>query len=294
MPLLTAYDVDARRTKPVSVLAGNNTELGVGNGMAIDSDGSAYVIVYANASTKSPLHFLAFEPNARGNVAPERLTTLQGGLLAGYAVGLALDGHGNFWISDIDKLMRYPLLAGKKAMPNGSIRLELQTPDGLLSAHSANVATDSLGNVYCACSVVYRGNQASGVSEYAEAAKGKFRLVRSFYDTNLPDVPASTIAVDHSGTIYLASTLPNTGIFANRAGRQSGLVHDWRHFISDSATITYSLTTDSAGRVYAAAPGSIIVFGPHANGLVRPERTIDDPRHIDYSGNDYGTLLSLY
>jgi sugar lactone lactonase YvrE len=279
--------------RPISVLTGAKTRLSTGNGMAVDSDGTSYVIVYDAASSGSPLDFLAFAPNAHGNTAPERVAVLKGSLLAGYAVGLALDGHGNFWMTSIGRLMRYPTSASGTAKPNASISLQLQTPDGLMPAHAGNVATDSAGDVYCACTVVYHGNQAIGVSEYAADARGKFTLVRSFYDFNLPEVPPSSIAIDPSGTMYLASSLPNTGIFAYRAGTQTGNVHYWRRFVSGSDTAIYSLATDATGRVYAASGSHIIVYGAHANGHVRPLRTINDPRHLDYASGEYGTLLSV-
>lgn len=292
-PLLAIYDNGVSRVRaPLALLQGNETQLSTGNGMAVDSDGTAYFVVYDSGSS-GPLEFLAFAPGAHGNVAPERTAILKGPVLAGHAVGLALDGHGNFWVSAIGKLLRYSVSARGTAMPNASISLKLQTPDGLMPANGSNVAVDSAGNVYCSCVVVYRGAQAIGVSEYALDSHGKGRLVRSFYDFNLPEVPPSSIAVDPTGTIYLASSWPNSGIFAYRAGTNSGKVEYTRRFINGSDTKVYSLTTDAAGQVYAAEGGRILVFGAHANGHVRPIRTVDDPRHLDYTNGDYGTLLEV-
>jgi sugar lactone lactonase YvrE len=292
-PLLAVY---ARRvlpvTGPTSLLEGPKTQLSTGNGMAVDSDGKIYFVVYQNFS-RSPLKLLVFAANAHGDVAPERTAILEGPLLAGYSVGLALDGRGNFWITAIGKLLRYPASARGSAKPNASIALQLQTPKGLMAANSSNVAVDSAGNVYCSCTVVFQGAQAIGVSEYSLRPRHRVKLVRSFYDFNLPEVPPASIAVDGAGTIYLASSLPNTGVFAYAAGTKSGNVPYTRRFVTGSGTMISSLTTDAAGKVYVAAASQIMVFGSHANGYVRPIRSIDDPTHLRYTTSTYGTLLNV-
>lgn len=293
MPLVATYRDGVNDASPTSVLEGSRTKLAFGNGMAVDSDGTIYVVVEASESKGMYLKLLVFAPGARGNVEPERTARLNGGLLPGYAVGLALDGHGNLWLSDIGKLARYSTSAGGRARPNLSIALQLITPKGFMAAHASNVAIDLMGNVYCSCTVVYQGNQAIGVSEYSVATR-KPKLVRSFYDFALPEVPPSTIAIDRGGTIYLASSLPNTGVFAYGPKTKSGHVHYTRRFTSGSGTRVTSITTDSSGDVYLAAGTRIMVFGPGANGHVRPLRSINDPKHLDYTTDDYGTLLSVY
>jgi hypothetical protein len=261
--------------------------------MAVDSDGTLYVVVYDSVSSTSPLKLLVFAPGARGNAMPERTAVLNGGLLAGYASGLALDGHGNFWISDIGKLLRFSTSARGEANPNASITLQLDTPDGFMPANSSNVAVDSTGNVYCSCTVVFQGAQAIGISEYSLRRK-KAKLVRSFYDFHLPEVPPSSIAVDPTGVMYLASSLPNTGVFAYDATTKSGNVTYNRRFTSGSGTIVSSLTTDTSGNVYIATDSRVMVFGPNANGHVRPLRSIVDKKHLHYGTGDYGSLLSVH
>jgi sugar lactone lactonase YvrE len=293
-PLVAAYaNGGSGDVRPISLLEGSETQLSTGNGMAVDSDGTLYVVVYDSASSTSPLKLLVFAPGARGNAMPERTAVLNGGLLAGYASGLALDGHGNFWISDIGKLLRFPTSAKGNANPNASITLQLDTPDGFMAAHSANVAVDSTGNVYCACTVVFQQEQAIGISEYSLRRGKKAKLVRSFYDFNLPEVPPSSIAVDPSGVMYLASSLPNSGVFAYDATTKSGHVIYNRRFTSGSGTIISSLATDASGSVYVAAESRVMVFGPNANGHVRPIRSIVDKKHLHYGTGDYGSLLSV-
>src|SRR5579863_5197529 len=104
VPLMAVYkDATSGTAKPISALQGPNTQLATGNGMAVDSDGTIYFVVYDGTSSGSSIKLLAFAPNSYGDVAPERVAVLKGPLLAGYAVGLALDGRGNFWVSAIGK-----------------------------------------------------------------------------------------------------------------------------------------------------------------------------------------------
>ncbi|HVR45330.1 MAG TPA: hypothetical protein VMT95_01625 [Candidatus Binatia bacterium] len=291
--LVASYSAGAQgRTRPNSLLEGSATQLSTGNGMAIGSDGTIYVVVYDAGSSHGPLKLLVFPPNAHGNAAPERTAVLRGPVLPGHATGLALDGHGNFWLSAIGKLLRYPTSAQGRVRPNASIALELDTPDGYMPAHSDNVALDTAGNVYCSCTVVYRGAQAIGVSEYA-LTSGRATLVRSFYDFTLPEVPPSSIAIDAAGTIYLASSLPNTGVFAYGPKTGSGHVTPTRRFAWGSGVSIHSIATDAAGDVYAGAGSRITVLGPRSNGHVRPLRTIADPRHLEYVSDTYGTLLNV-
>ena len=290
--LVASYTSDAPAAKPASVLEGSKTQLSVGNGMAVGADGTLYVVVQATGSSGTAMKLLVFRPGARGNVAPERTAWLKGPILPGYAVGLELDGHGNFWLSAIAKLLRYPTSAHGSARPNASIVAQLATPDGLMAANCNNVALDSTGNIYGACGVTYRGAHASGVSEYALVARKKAKLVRTFYDLELPEVAPSSIAIDDAGTIYLASNLPNSGVFAYRPSMKSGDVRYTRRFTGPSRTIISSIVTDSSGNVYVAVGSRIMVFGPKANGQARPIRSIRDPKHLDYTTNDYGTLLN--
>jgi hypothetical protein len=290
--LIASYQLGvSRETKPIGVLKGARTQLSQGNGMAVDADGTTYAVVYNAASSGSPIKLLVFAPNAHGDAAPERSAVLKGPLLAGYAVGLALDGHGNFWITAVGKLLRYSTSARRVARPNASIALQLYTPGGIMAAHASNVAVDAAGNIYCACTVVFRGAQAIGVSEYALDSRRRASLVRSFYDFSLPEVPPASITVDPKGTIYLASSLPNTGVFAYGPTTKSGDVHYARRFVGPPGTSIFSITNDPAGNVYIATGARILIYGPQANGQAHPVGTIRDPKNLDYTTGDYGTLL---
>jgi sugar lactone lactonase YvrE len=292
--LVALYALDEKRDRaPIALLKGKSTQLSLGNGMAVDTDGTLYALVYDSTSSTAPIKLLAFAPNAHGNAKPERTAILKGPILAGYATGLALDGHGNFWIAAIGKLLRYPTSATGTVSPNASIKVQLDTSTGVLAANSSNVTVDSAGNIYCVAVVVQQSQHATGVSEYSFKSRHHAKLVRSFYDPELPEVPPGSIAVDPSGTIYLASSLPNTGVFAYAPSTQSGLVYYSRRFTSGNGTSVASLATDATGKVYVAAGSRILEFGANANGRVRPLRTVVDPAHLNYTTNDYGTLLNV-
>jgi sugar lactone lactonase YvrE len=286
-PLVAAYTEDGRL---ISVLAGPKTQLSTGNGMAVDRDGTMYVVVYDSTLSSGPLRLLVFPPQATGDSAPERTALLRGPVLPGHANGLALDGHGNFWVAAIGKLLRYPTSARGSVRPNASIALKLDTPDGDMPANASNVALDAAGNVYCSCTVVYQGNQAIGVSEYT-LGSGKATLVRSFYDLSLPEMPPTSIAIDGSGTIYLASSSPHSGIFAYDATTGSGSVHAARRFVSVSTKSVTTIAADASGKVYAGSESRIVIFGPNADGRLRHLPKIVDAAHLEYVNGTYGTLL---
>lgn len=293
-PLVASYaGSGSDDTKPTSVIKGANTQLSAGNGLAVDSDNTIYVVVYDAGSSQGYVKLLVFSPHAYGNVAPVRTALLEGHLIPGHAVGLALDGRGNFWLAAIGKLLRFSTSAQGKTRPNASITLELDTPAGVKPANSLNVAVDSAGNVYCSCAVVFQGNEVAGVSEYAIGRRAKVKTVRSFYDTDLPEVPPGSISIDQSGTIYLASSLPNSGVFAYGPETKSGAVHSTRWFMPGFGTSVSSMTTDALGNVYIAARSRVMVFAPDAKGRAHPIRSIVDRRHLSYTTNDYGTLLNV-
>jgi sugar lactone lactonase YvrE len=292
--LVATYSAGGRgRTKPVVVLDGPKTQLSMGNGMAVDADGTIYALVYESTSSNAPVKLVVFPPNAKGDTAPERTAVLRGPVLPGYANGLALDGHGNFWVSAIGKLLRYPTSASGRVRPNAAISVQLDTPYGYMPANASNVALDTQGDVYCSCAVVFHGNQAIGVSEYALGSH-KAILIRSFYDLVLPEVPPTSIAIDGSGTIYLASPLPNTGVFAYAASTRSGDVRYSRRFVWRADVSISTLATDASGNVYVGAGSRVAAFGPNSNGHAHPSSVIFDPKHLEYGDGTYGTLLSIH
>jgi hypothetical protein len=208
---------------------------------------------------------------------------------------VAIDGKGNFWTADTTTgaIERFPIATTGSIRPSLTIEPQMETSAGLKKAAATSVTFDvSSGEVYCTCVVLYEGAGESGVSQYAIAASGAAKLVRSFYDPTLPEYPPQVIHVDDAATIYVASPLYKSGMFAYPASTRSGEARG--RYIGGPATKLDSiaaLTTDAADRVYAATPGGVAVFGATAQGNVKPERVIEDGSRLHWSKDVYGDYL---
>ena len=278
------------RVEPSRLLQGSKTTLAWGNSAGVDSSGEIYAIV------GSPLRLLQFGPHAAGNAAPEHVVDLPKKLLSGYVVGFAPDNRGNFFISDgpDSRVLRFPILKQGSAKANAAFVPVLTTPMGPLAARPGNVSVGPHGILYVLASVVEQGNVWHGVSQYSVDAAGHAKLVRSFTDTSLPEAPPSSIAVDSSGTLYLAGGLDTNPIFAYAPAAQSGLTHYSRAIGFTTNTAVSSIATDNAGQLYVALKGHIDVFAADANGLgVKPVRALWDVQDLQYGNNAYGSLLTL-
>jgi sugar lactone lactonase YvrE len=296
-PLLAAYGAKASGpTKPQSLLEGPHTHLIAGNGIAVDVDGTVYVVSPIDARSASRLQLLVFAVGAHGDAPPIRTAILDAPLLPGYAVGLALDGHGNFWITGGNSgLFRFPTSATGITPPNATIHPTLDTPIGFKPANPENVVVGPEGTLYCACSALFQGQSTRGVTAYRVLRSGESTVLRSFFDPNLPEVAPSQMAIDASGTLYMASVLNETGIYAFDSKTKTGEVLNPPR-IHGSRAINYvsSLVTDAERNLYVAVGSRIAVFGPHAHGTDPPLRWISDTHHLHYSENNYGTLLALH
>ncbi len=296
-PLLAAYGAQGSGpTKPQSLLEGPHTDLVAGNGIAVDADGTVYVVSPIDGRSTSHLQLLVFAAGAHGDAPPIRTAILDAPLVPGYAVGLALDGHRNFWITGGNLgLFRFPTTATGIARPNATIHPTLDTPIGFKPANPENVVIGPDGTLYCACSALFQGQSTRGVTAYRVGSSGESTVLRSFFDPNLPEVPPSQMAIDASGTLYLASVLNETGIYAFDSKTKTGEVLNPPR-IRGSRAISYvsSLATDAEGNLYVAVGSRIAVFGPHARGTDPPLRWISDAHHLDYSESAYGTLLALH
>ena len=290
-PLVATYNLPAHGSaKPEALLKGAHTTLSYGNGMAVGSDGTLYVV------NGSPLRLDVFAPGATGDQGPERSVRLPSTLLPGDAVGLALDGKGNFWIADeaSNALRRFSLSAVGEVKPNLSIVVSMATPAGLLKAEPKAVAVDAQGHVYCACFILLHGATASGATEYMIPEHGKPSIVRAFYNLQIPASGVREMAIDGNGTIYEAAQGEvSATVYIFNASNAGGQVQVSRRLTNACLTNVSSLAVDAQHNLYVALPAGIAVFGPRANGGSAPERWIRDPADLHYGGDQYGTLLGV-
>jgi hypothetical protein len=294
--LVAAYVAGASgTTAPASVLAGGRTQLTAGNGgIAIGTDAQMYVL------DGVPARLAVFAAGASGNVAPLRMATFS----KSHLDGIALDASGNFWTVDscygrvppgCGGLLRYPLAASGVTRPNLSLDPQLDTPIGDLPAVATAVATDTKGDVYCVCVVLYHGAQAIGITQYHIDAAGKPAIVRSFFDLTLPQIPPQSFTIDAaSGTMYAASTF-QPGIYAYPANQRSGMVTKRRVIFGTKTQlgVISALATDAAGELYVAQPKRIAVFAKSASEDVPPMRAIVNPSRLQYRNAPAGTFLVI-
>jgi hypothetical protein len=292
-PLLAEYALPASGpTDPAAVINGSNTRLrgGTANrgGVAVDADGTIYVL------SEPPARLLVFKAGAHGNVKPVRVAVLPKRSAAfGYS-GIALDGQGNFWTADITggEMVRFSLSARGPVQPSFAIEPKMLTPIGALTARPNSVATDALGDVYCACGLVHHGAQALGISEYRITGNGA-KLIRSFFDFALPERPPSMLHVDAAtGTMYLNND--QNVIYAYPKNQPSGQAKQRRIIYGPELVNFEALTTDGAGRIYVATPRNIIVFRRDATGRAKPLSSMSDRQHLQFAAFESGDFLAIH
>jgi hypothetical protein len=294
-PLVASYTLPASGTvSPKTVIVGSATHLtsGTSNSGGVAVAGNT---IYVLDGVRSQL--LVFASDATGNVAPLRAAFLPRGMYS----GIALDGNGNFWSAEWNSrtMQRFSLAGRGWLKPSVTIAPQLDTPIGMLRAATTTVAWHG-SDLYCVCVVLNGGRQAIGVTEYRVTPSGKSTLVKSYYDflgPALPELPPSMMHVDErSGDVYAAGVLPFYGVFAWYAGQKSGSVHKRLKTIYGTSTglaNIESLTTDDHGWLYVATPQGIEVFNPEANGNVKPDRVISDPKHLRYTNGQFGDYLTI-
>lgn len=291
-PLIAGYPYSSNGpTSPKNVIRGTTAELPTGTGgVAVAADGSTYVLDGANA------RLLAFAPGASGDDAPLRSAALPTSTYN----DLALDASGLLWTEDTvsGTLEAYAPSATGNVKPSLEIQPQLRTPNGLLPAYPVGVTTSARGDVYCACVVLYHGAQAIGVSQYRVLPSGKIRLVKSFYDFAMPEIPPESIAVDPaSGTIYLGSTrFGAPRIFAYPATTGSGEVHVKRVIVGRATTLGKfsAIAVGPNGTLYVADGKHVTVFSAGAHGDAAPIRRFGDPAHIQFTPGVFGSFLSFH
>lgn len=150
------------------------------------------------------------------------------------------------------------------------------------------IAVDSAGNIYAAT--------ATDIREYAANAAGAATPIRLIPTNSITTLSTVTgLAVDSSGNIYALNFGVGIDVFSSTA---NGSVAPSR-FIPigglTSLTIPLYIAVDSIGNLFvsnfnAGAQGSVLIFGPTANGNIAPERVLNQAAKglaTDIFGNLY-------
>ena len=261
---------------------------------------SVYVVEHPVNGNSSILQFSA---SANGTAAPSSTLTLPSGFLVSC---IATDALGQIYVGGATN--SYPTLYEVLVYAAGSTGAATPTRTitdalGVVNAPQSMVV-DSSGQLY----VLTGYTNIDGVVVYASNANGAATPVRTIQGSlTLFEVDGEALALDHAGTIYVA-TLGVGGspaqVYAFASGL-SGNVVPTRTIASTSTGSgnIFALDTDSAGNLYVVglAPGLPIVstiyeFSATASGTATPIRTIAGTYaslayvrslHIDAAGNIY-------
>jgi hypothetical protein len=261
---------------------------------------SVYVVEHPLNGNGSILQFSA---SANGTAVPSSTLTLPSGFLVSC---IATDALGQIYVGGspsspitTGEVLIYAAGSTGAATPTRTITGGL----GVLYAPQSMVV-DSSGQLY----VLTGYTNVDGVVVYASNANGAATPVRTIQGSlTLFAVDGEALALDHAGTIYVA-TLGVGGspaqVYAFASGL-SGNVVPTRTIASTSTGSgnIFALDTDSAGNLYVVglAPGLPIVstiyeFSATASGTATPIRTIAGTYaslayvrslHIDAAGNIY-------
>lgn len=244
------------------------------SGIGVDAAGRIYGGIDGKASTVQ-----VFGASANQNAKP--LFTIVLGGLKGPALGFAL-GTKTLWTIDAPKggqgmLAEFPLTKGLHK-PLLIVSPQVITAGGLVNATAAHLATDSAGNVYCACSTTGTPKHG-GVSVYGVDATGHATFKRSFYDPSMPK-GFTELGVSPAGVVYAAAT-GKGGVIEIR--EYSAKAHSAGvkpvHVISGSRTRLQNvggMAIDAAGNLWVAdaVAGNLVEFAAGAHGNVAPKYSL--------------------
>jgi hemin uptake protein HemP len=261
---------------------------------------SVYVVEHPTTGNSSILQFSAA---ANGAVAPSSTLTLPTGFLPGC---VATDTLGQVYVggalsssSTTGEVLVYAAGSVGAATPTRTITGGL----GVLYSPQSMVI-DSSGQLY----VLTGYTNVRGVVVYAANANGAATPVRTIQGSlTLFDVDGEALALDHAGTIYVATlgvSSPAGQVYAFALGL-NGNVAPTRSIASTStgSGTIWAMDTDTAGNLYVVGlanglpvVSTIYEFSSTASGAATPIRTIAGANaslayvrgiRIDVAGNIY-------
>ena len=270
---------------------------------SLSSGGASSVYVVEHPLSGNGSSILQFSATANGPVAPSSTLTLPSGFIV---TCVATDTLGQIYVGGelsspitTGEVLIYAAGSTGAATPTRTITGGL----GVLYAPQSMVV-DSSGQLY----VLTGYTNIDGVVVYASNANGAATPVRTIQGSlTLFEVDGEALALDHAGTIYVA-TLGVGGAAGQVYAFASGLGGNVVPTRTIASTSTgsgniFALDTDSAGNLYVVglAPGLPIVstiyeFSATASGTATPIRTIAGTYaslayvrslHIDAAGNIY-------
>lgn len=301
---LASFPLDANgETMPAWNLAGKNTRLQQGHGIAIGPTGILYVLA---GSPGQPLRLLQFGKDKHGNARPAASYRFPSSLLVDYTIGLGIDNAGNFWISDgPGSKIRAFAVRGKRLVQVAAFAPRLHTSIGWKSTSPSALFVDGSNHLYCWSNFLYHGFGEIGLTEYDIADPIKPHLMRTFFDPGFPDVPPDTMSVDGKGRIYAANGIYEDGVrvyppkwVASQPPVSVIGAHE-RNAKYELGEIA-ALATLADGTLYVAVGANgktqagIVVYPPGAHDDPVPKHILTNAQYLQYAdGLDYGNLLAI-
>ncbi|HEY1882446.1 MAG TPA: hypothetical protein VGG51_05335 [Candidatus Cybelea sp.] len=268
---------------PTAIVGGSKTNLDQPDALAIDSASGTFFVANGNYGDH---RILIFPKNSNGNVAPK--------VLGGSSVpiqnteGLAVDAHGELYVSDYTAKAIYVFAAGASGNTApirtiAGVATELVQPLGM--------SFDSSGHLYVA-----NGHDSTApVEEFAAGANGNVAPIATIGGSHTKLLGISDVVLDPHNRIMV----PNAGCIEIFAAGAHGNVSPAATIKGNKTTIVdlTTLGTDANGSIYGTnvidIPNlkfSIIVFAHNASGNVAPKRILSGS-HTHIIDTFYPTTL---
>ena len=275
--MLTIYAAGSSgNVAPIATISGSATGLAFPGGITLDSSSNIYVANFYTADSTSLPSITIYAAGSSGNAPP--IATIAGDQTGlGYPPSIALDSDRNLYATSysIDSnsyaVNVYPADSVGNAAPSATISgadTGLGGPNGL--------ALDSSGKLYV--SNGSGGSNGTGsVTIYAAGGSGDAMPIATISSSFTGIIGASSIAVDHSGKIYVANQFGghgSIGIFpagsyaagspeATIAGDNTGIDNPFAIALDfdDNLSVLngdFSITQYRAGRTDNATPTATI------------------------------------
>jgi sugar lactone lactonase YvrE len=276
---------------PARILKGPQTGLENSTGITLDREGRIYVV--GNRSVQDRVFGVGaavtvYAADAAGDTAPIR--TISGwNTRLRQPAGIAVADDGTIYVVNLSTYINdYGSVQGYAAETSANDRFSrtlIGRATGLASPQG--LALDRADTLYVANGLLQR------ITVYPPKAKGETIPLRTLEGRNTELVSASAVALDAAGDLYVADRVYASGL--NAYGPDLGAVRIYHPGASGNEapvrTITGGYTKlngpgglaiDSKGNTYVpnrwgTGPGSVTIYGPEADGDVRPLRMIAGP-----------------
>jgi sugar lactone lactonase YvrE len=276
---------------PARILKGPQTGLENATGITLDRDGRIYVV--SNRSVQDRVFGIGaavtvYAPNADGDAPPIR--TISGwNTSLRQPAGIAVADDGTIYVVNLSTYINdYGSVQGYAAETSANDRFSrtlIGRATGLASPQG--LALDRADTLYVASGLLQR------ITVYPPRARGETVPLRTLEGSNTELVSATAVALDAAGDLYVADRVYASGL--NAYGPDLGAVRIYRPGASANEAPVRTiiggytklngpggLAIDSKGKVYVpnrwgAGAGSVTIYGPEADGDVRPLSMIAGP-----------------